>query len=800
MNRLERWVLASLRHPGRVLAIFGILTVGWALLLPRLYLETDGRDLFAEDAPAILFQDEVDARFVSSQQIVLGVEALAVDGGEADIFSAAALDTIHRLTERIEALPGVAGEEVKSLSTEPATRWESGALRLEPPIWGPVTDAADAAEVAEAALAEPLFERALISADRRGSAIYVPLDDDVDRAALFHELGRVANEELARLPAAERQTVRVHLLGAVASEALLGEHVLLDLVVLLPLALGMVALVLAVWFRRASIVFVGLGEGMAVVIWGLGSMAALGRGLSLVTVVMPVILATYCVADTIHIGQRFREKHAAGKARLEAMEETVREILRPVVFTSLSTAAGFLAFALGPIPPIRDFGFFTAWGILCALGTSTLVVPVALLAAGFGADSRRRSTPPLAERGLRRCAALGVRSPLATTVVALVISAGVAFGITRIEIQDSWLRNFDRESPLVEADAWFNRGFMGSNIVQVILEEDEGDGVLEPGGVLEPAVLRAVAELESHLEAEGLVGGSRSIGHPLRAIGRTLESEDRLPASSAEAGEWSFLYRMAGGRRSLDPYVDEQASSLGLWLFLNRADYRKTAAAVAEVDAFLGPRLAAIDDGPTYRFAGDAYLGWLLIDSIARSQRSSLLVALVATCLIAGLMFASPRLGLLAVVPVVASILWNFGFMGWVSLPLGVATSTFSAIALGIGVDFSIHWLARLELAIEEGRDWLTAVKETSATAGAAIFLHGLVLALGFAVLVFSSVPPNARLGVLICINLLACLGATLLLLPALSTLVLARSARGWAARGETGVGRPVEALPGGEM
>lgn len=763
-----RMIATCLRHPARAVAVFLALSACWIPALFRLHLETDGRDLFPPDHPALRFQDEVEARYATGDFVVVAVSA----EGERDLFASAALNLMLSLSERLAALPGVLGAEVRSLATEFAPEWVDGALRLEPPLADMVADAAAAADVAAATRAEPLFERLLWSADGRGGAIYVPLAADADRPRLFHLVRDTVEEVRTGLEPADRRDFRTHLLGPAAAESLLGEHVLADLAVLLPLALLVVALVLGLWFRQGSIVVVGLGEAAAVVLWSLGLLAAAGRGISLVTVVMPVILATYCVADTIHIGQRFCEKCTAGGARGAVMEAAIREILKPVAFTSLTTAAGFLAFAASPIPPLRDFGLFTAFGIVCALGTSVLVVPPALLLTGFGKAVSRHGAATALSAKLREIAEAAARAPGRTLTAAVLVSAVLGVGMSRLEIQDSWVRNFSDDSDLVQSDRWFNRGFMGSNVLNVVLTGEDA------GAVYEPRFLDRVARLQTSLTASADVGGSLSLVDQLRAVGRTLEREDRLPETRGEAQEWSLLFEMAGGSQSLHAYVNDDASAVNLWLYLNRADYRKTRAAVEAVEDFTrrdGARRDGVDAWSPPRFAGDAYLGYLLVDSIARSQRGSLAIALALTLLLVGAMFGSWKEALLAVLPVSVAILWNFGFMGWCSLPLGVATSTFSAIALGIGVDFALHWIASLRLALGQGAGWQEAVGRSSATSGVAILVQGAVLLLGFGVLIFSSVPPNQRLGLLMCVNLAACLSASLVLLPAVATLVQRR-------------------------
>jgi hydrophobe/amphiphile efflux-3 (HAE3) family protein len=756
---LRRLVQVSLDHPRLALAIFAGCLVVSACGLQRLYLQTDGRSLFPEDHQALVFQRDTDHRFTTSNFLVVGISA---PPGET-IYSPAALSWLLDLTDQIEQLPGVAREEVRSLSTVFSPLWLDHGLYLEPPLRGRVRNAEEVQAVRRIAAADPLFVRVLVASDEGGVAIYVPLVEGADRRAVFHRVESLATEQQKRLPAKQGAGLAFHLLGPAAAESLLGEHVLADLALLLPLSLLVVALVFWFWYRQPSIVFVGLGEAASVVILSLGFMGWMSRGISLVTVIMPVILATYCVADTVHVAQRFQLKCAVqGRSRRAALEEALDEIMEPVVYTSGTTLAGFLAFAVSPIPPLRDFGLFSAIGIFLALLVSLLVVPAGLLLSGFGRRDLSPALPSRITRALAAAMSSSARFPAAFLLTAFLLSGLIGAGALRLRIQDSWVENFNPTNPLVRSERWFNERFMGTNVLNVLIDDSA------TGGALSPASLSSLAALQAELADHSVVGGSLSLADQEMAVGRTLEGSARLPRSPAESQEWALLLRMAGGTQNLAPYLDSSGNSSNLWIFLNRADYAKTREVLDAVGRFdwRGARPASV------RFSGDAYLGYLLVDMIARSQRLSLLASLLVNLVVVWFMVRSVPAAVLAVLPVSLSILWNFGFMGWADVPLGIATSTFSAIALGIGVDYALHWIARLRLSLDSGSSWDEAMAQTAATTGGAILLNGLVLVFGFGLLVLSSVPPTARLGLLMVVNTLSCQLVTLLVLPAAATVL----------------------------
>jgi hypothetical protein len=109
----------------------------------------------------------------------------------------------------------------------------------------------------------------------------------------------------------------------------------------------------------------------------------------------------------------------------------------------------------------------------------------------------------------------------------------------------------------------------------------------------------------------------------------------------------------------------------------------------------------------------------------------------------------------------------TFAALGWLGMPLGVATSMFAGMVLGIGVDFAIHLVQRFRRSMAGGARREAAIAEALTATGPAIGINALAVGLGFGILTLSQVPANARLGTLTAVGLLACLAATLLVLPA---------------------------------
>jgi hypothetical protein len=146
----------------------------------------------------------------------------------------------------------------------------------------------------------------------------------------------------------------------------------------------------------------------------------------------------------------------------------------------------------------------------------------------------------------------------------------------------------------------------------------------------------------------------------------------------------------------------------------------------------------------------------------------SLLISLLGIFVVITFLFRSARWGAICMVPAALSVAVTFAMMGWTSMPLGVATSMFASMVLGIGVDFAIHLVERFRLLARRGTPRPQAIVDAWTLTGPAIVINALAVALGFGILVLSRVPANARLGAITVVSLATCLAATLLVIPAL--------------------------------
>jgi uncharacterized protein len=722
---------------------------GWALALAlalpgiaRLELRTDGRTLVPPRAPAILIDNEVRRTFGLRDQLLVLVETTHPDG----IYNPESLHRLAALTESLAALPGVGRDNVRSLATERGSRYDVARKDFLPLLEPFPASPARLAELRDEVAWLDLPVGLLVAQDGSAATVVVGVPpQETPAGGDRYELWRQVDAQARRIA---DESHRVAVVGAPAAEALLGRHILTDLRFLVPAALALVAMLLYLGSRRLAMVALGLGKVGVCLSILFGAMGWVGEPVFLTTAVLPVILVAVGLADEIHLLSRYRQLLATGASPAQARERTFGELGHAVILALVTTMAGFGSFVLAPISALAHFGAVAAVGVGLCLVFSLTATPAALsrLPADWFRAPRRAALLP-GGRLFERLAHGVTAHPRAVLAGLVLATAAVGAGIYRLEVQDSWLEGFSPRSELRRATARLDERFLGSH--RLLLEvRFQGTGA-PTRPLLDPQVLERLGELEAELRKAPGVGGV--IG-PYRLVTTAagIAGGDVRFRQVRQRPEWNaVLYaqvdRVLGLQARREIVADDFSRGI-VEVFLRHANFRDTAGLMAQVRTIERERLAPL--GGSVSFAGDVAVSQEMIPAIVHGQVRSLAGALLGSALTVAFGLRRPGAGLAAILPALGAIVWTFGVMGWMGIPLGVATSMFCAITLGIGDDYAIHFLERRELAVREGdaQPTRTAILE----AGPAILWDALVIALGFGLLAASQVPANRRLGLLL--------------------------------------------------
>jgi|CXWL01.1.fsa_nt_gi predicted RND superfamily exporter protein len=769
---LSRLAQGAAQRPWRFIAALVLVTLAAAPGLGRLQFRTDGHALMPQDDPVVRFDSAVRRDFDLRDPIVVLVESSHPEG----VFNRETLERVKKLSDAFAGIEGIGRQQITSLATEKRDRFFPGSLAFRP-FLDPLPDTPVLMSLLKSDLESTgILEGILVSADGKATAILIgapaAFDDEdklvEDRSGLYREVTAIARRF-------ETETDRIFVGGAPVAESLLGRHILEDLRLLIPLSLLLIAL--ACWWgcRRVASLLVVLPKIAAALVWTFGLMGWLQVPVYLTTAVLPVVLVTAFLADEIHLLWHYQQclARAPGTDHRTVLARAIGEMARPITLTSLTTAAGFLSFLTSSIVPIWTFGLFAGLAILFCLIWSFTVVPATLALLGRGPIERPAAATHHGSGLVRFLAPWFERRRAALACIGLVTVA-LGLGIGRLEVQDSWVDGFGRTSPFRIATDRINAQLFGSHLllaeVRFQLPEEKMPEVRgRRGPLLGPEYLRAVGDFESFLRSQPGVGGV--VGPYSHFTAVAFAFFGRQPAARSVPDELERveqIYRLFDrnrGEHRRRQIVNDALDRGIVTIFLKDANYQETDRLMTAVRRYESEHLIPL--GARVGFAGDVAVSQAMIPLIVRSQVWSLLFALVGSFLVVCWLQRSFADGFWALLPANVAVVWVFGAMGLAGIHLGVATSMFCAITLGVGADYGIHFLDRFRAAQAAG----DASPHTAALAeaGPAIVIDAVAIAVGFSLLALSEVPANVRLGLLVAVAL----GASCVLTLAGLSLVL---------------------------
>ncbi|MFQ5416173.1 MAG: RND family transporter [Myxococcota bacterium] len=758
--RTRWWLRLCLERPAESLRWISILTLLAGAGVTLLEVRTDGAAVHPTGNPIVMQTAADRESFRESDQAVVLVTAR---DGSPPLESPEGLRDLGRLHRSLEQLPAVAEGGVRSLASVLDPRSNGSVIEIERFLDHIPDGGAAYAAWAQRLVASALVRGLFLSEDGRTAALYASVAEDVSRDAFVSALGRwvADNADVRR---------ELRLTGPVVAEVSLGGMVLSDLAWLVPIMLAVMGTLLFFSLGTVAGVLIPLAEVLMVLIWTLGSMGYAGVPITLVTTILPVVLMTMAVTDEIHLLERFQahlasastrgEDGTAPEARRRAMLSALSDVGRPIVLTSLTTSIGFLSFLTASMQPIRHFGLFAAIGISLAMVLSFSFVPaLAMLLPGAWLEPRRRRRAGAAALPLHERLLIQHSSLAAAAALLLVLAA--APGLARLGVQDSWIGNFDPDSPLVTADRDFNESFWGSYRFDIVVNS------AEPRFFQYSEGLRLLEELRLLSLRGPHVGGFASHLDPFGAVAEAIGASG--PVSSLPRESILRVVPLAWHLRDeigLDQLLAWGGRSARVRLHVKSADYARAIELGDYLHLHVGPLVAPA--GVTYHLSGDLPAATAVVDAIVGNQMRSIAWAMVGIVALLFVLSLDLPLALATIAPLASAIVIVLGAMGYAGIGLGIATSMFTALALGVGVDFGIHFLHAYRRAQRAGCDHEAALVQTLRTSGRAIRWNATVLGLGFLVLTLSALKPNHGLGLLLCASMFGCYATTLLLLPRL--------------------------------
>lgn len=701
-------------------------------------METDLDEYMPYDHPAFIFSDQAEDIFNIKDGILIAVE------NKGGIYNPATLKKIKDLTRELQQMKEINKDDVTSLYTaENIVGTEEGLDVKDFYSTIPQTEEALQKLRDDVRNNEMVYKR-IVSENEEITLIVAEIDDEVFTLEFYHEILDLAESY-------EGPEI-LHVAGVPIVEGTLAYLAPKDMMIMVPIVIAVIILVLYFVMRSIRNTIFTLLVVLFSTIWAFGLMAVFGIPIYSVSTMIPVMLIAIGVADGIHLYSHldlFLFEHPNAN-KIDAVKDMIKGMWKPIAMTSVTTAIGFISLLTSDVYPIKYFGVFTAFGVMMAMVFSLVLIPAAIIV--FGLPRRKahkeKSKEESGEFAYKFADGAVKFKALVISVTAVIIVASI-IGINEVWINSSFLDKFEKDSDIVLTDAFINQHFGGTNTINVILDSEEYDKFKDPD------VQRLIDKMQSDVESIDVVGNSFSLADYLKRMNKVMhadnESYNIIPGSHDLIAQYLLLYEMSGDPDNLWKVVDYDYKQANVNVQLKSDNSKEINRAIEILEKY---RTEFSDLGVNLNYAGSGYKALVFSDLILEGQIKSLLISLLLIIILLSLMFRKISIGFIGSIPIVITAVISFGLMGLLDIPLSTTTALISSIAVGIGIDYAVHFIERYKIYALESGDKDATIKETMHHSGRAIIFNAMVVIAGFLVLLFSVFPPNRALGALVSLNM----------------------------------------------
>lgn len=842
---IKKIVKFSTLNPKRIILIIGLLTLPFLIYFPKIQKEENAWTFIPSDNTTKKLFYSVNDYFHLNDLIIVGIES------EEDIFNQTSLEKVQRLTSQFKSITIITEKqeeelrsfidntsgEIQSLLTEiqkeglsrndiqeianlekiikiqdqPFNRlvaWvkelrislfpfeevnsfftvehikgtEYG-LKVDPLIDSVPETQESLSKVRDEAISNDLFDKLYISSDRKSTMITLELaypENERDKTTpLYHKLKQIVDSE--------KGPENIYLGGTPLLWVLERAYSENDLKRLIPLVIVVIITLLFVFFRNMQGIYLTMAVVLTSVIWALGLISILGIKFTVLGSAIPVVLIAIGTADAIHILTHYYGELRRGVDKESALRNTMGRMAKPVVMTSLTTMVGFSSLAISEISDIRNFGLFTAFGILSAMIFSLTVIPaaLALLKSPIKAGNIITDGENL-QNGFNRLGMVLQRSKWISLSVIITLMCAAGYGTSRVNIEYAPTGLFKSSADIRQAHDFINKYFAGVTWINLVLDSKNENNFVDP------ELLNKIDNLQTKIEGHNEVGKVVSMVNFIermnyvmhdevdsyKRISRAVEKEveiDWIEKDGKEVeveqevevkghdqiAQYLLLYEGAGGK-DLEKVVDTQYKQANMRILLRTDKSTLNKEIISTIGRYC---IEILPENIYVTFSGISTLIVVIADMVVNGQIMSIMISFIIVLCMMAFMIRSP-LGLLGFLPIGFTILCNFAVMTILQVPLDVGTSIVSSIAIGIGVDYCIHYMVWMSDERKKGYVTSEAAKMAIKGTGKAITINAVVVAAGFLVLISSNFVPLIHFGWMVCVTMLICAVSTLTIIP----------------------------------
>lgn len=535
--------------------------------------------------------------------------------------------------------------------------------------------------------------------------------------------------------------------------------------IMMPFVILVVSLILFFAFRRYQGIVIPLSIAIITTLWTLAIMAITRTPQNIVTTALPVFLISIAVADAIHFLNTYYINRQTQNNQ-QAIVSSFHHLLRPLLYTSITSAVGFIALSNTDLQFMQEFGIFVSIGIILAFLFTIILLPALL--ATFDQTANQQTMVNQAKLATLLNAKiqqsikliLQYKMRFSFLFVTVFILAGVT--LPHLVVDNQVVGVFSDDTRIKQDEEKIKAHFGGNTPLSIVLTASEEHYFKQP---------EVVASIEQFSTELAKINAISYVSALTDFVKRSYQQQEntayQLPenADASMIAQYLFTYEN-GSDQEIRDLVDLSYENTRLFITLNSDSSIVINEVMTEIN-----RLAesTLPKGISYKMTGFAELLSKATEEIVINQFENNLIAVLAIFITLLVLYRSFTLAIIGIVPLTLTVYFIFSMMSVLNIPLDIGTALVSCITFGIGIDYAIHFLSTLKSAALNSKESIeNIILETVGKVSSPILVNSFSLAAGFLVLMAAGYQPIINLGLIIAAAMMLCALMTLFLLPLL--------------------------------
>ncbi|MDH5721390.1 MAG: MMPL family transporter [Spirochaetia bacterium] len=581
-----------------------------------------------------------------------------------------------------------------------------------------------------------------------------------------------------------RTPLKLHIMGSMVIEKYMQQFMERDLSVFLPIVFALVILTFFLNFyslRGVMLPTLTVALGM---IWTMGLLGHLGVKMSLLVNILPPLLIAIGSSYSIHMFNQYmlELKNFTKENMKKALIECMSHISGTIFLAGFTTCMSFLTLSGSQVTSMRHFGQFAAAGAFFGMLITFLLIPGALILLRPIKPEKikkKKGSNKFIHLILDKLSHLSTAHAKRITILSVILLIMGIFGLTKVTPETAPMYNFKDDSIIRKADDRIGELFQGTFAINLVFDTGKKDGAKEP------EFLKFIEKMQSWADDpaqknEYHILSTSTFGDFIKRMNMAINDDNidfyKIPESGQTIRDYLEIFsgkddNSDGRADAFEQFVDIDYQRVNLIIKTGSTKEKLFSTAVNKklekrIIEYLSEENHPPNNAP-YFMAGSTMSFPVLADYIFESQTSSVILSLIIIFILIYILFKRIKASFVSLLPICFGISQVYGLMGFLDIPLDIPKVILSSIAIGIGIDDTIHFMRTMSHFLKKGMSMKEAIYQTHREAGLAITYTSVALILGFSILMLSSFKPVFFLGLLVSGVMFSTTLGALLFLPA---------------------------------